>query len=808
MRISTASTPRYTWPATIIDHLNSLLAGLMLAIIVTALILLWPVGYLGYDSTDVDQQIYHVVPDGPADQAGVKVGDRILALYNRPIQEVVVSLNLVDLIGQRDRPIPIVVQRAEQTIATTIRQDAPSFAFQATKLAFFGLGLLCWTTGYFLGVVRRHEVPGSSLVASFWLCQGGIIGTLLFARLAAYPIFLAETWMLITVLAPMAVYIHLWFPQRTLHAAISQRRARAAFIALSIILNTALAAWVRLANIEYLALIETLFRIVPFAIISALAAAGWLLIRTYRATRISQTRRRIRIIAGACFSIMLLWLLLSAVPVMIAGQTLIATSWLTLSYGLVPLAYLATGHSAGLFRWDRVAMRMVLHLLTATLLGLLLGTLSRILGQHGLTAVSWSAIGFVIFYRPIQHTWTRLFPTLFGGYDRRALDQAMQALPSSLDAQALVDIIATGVRAQFGDPAQAFYLADIYGEGTLTLRHQEYIDGIPWMIHAGALTRGLCQTGTIVESRALCSRLAGVPLSATEEQLLLHPTVVLWCTIGHSEGHLLGLLVLGMKGDLDDYPVEDLQGLERLSASASLAFSKSAAHAQIHELYHHLQTAHDDAASELARKLHDDIINGLLRQNTSSLKRVVRNLEDDELRDILMPILHDQEQLASQLRRISDEWYPIGIDDPLGLPLVLQTAIDRQRQTWDGQCLFAMSGSPLPVGLAARRAAFRITQEAVTNAIKHADATCIHVHLRFPESPADPACLTVRDDGRNAGAVAACEGHRGVPYMQESARAAMASLVIESTARQGTTITFTFPTMGYSTDLDMERGTE
>ena len=117
----------------------------------------------------------------------------------------------------------------------------------------------------------------------------------------------------------------------------------------------------------------------------------------------------------------------------------------------------------------------------------------------------------------------------------------------------------------------------------------------------------------------------------------------------------------------------------------------------------------------------------------------------------------------------------------------------RQEQGWNGQCQFHTIGTPCSLSREARRAAFHIVHEAVTNAIKHPDATIIHVQLQYPDTSDDQVCLTIGDNGQNAQMVAAREGHRGVPYMLDSARAAGGKVRFEATRGQGTTVIFRFP---------------
>ncbi len=258
-----------------------------------------------------------------------------------------------------------------------------------------------------------------------------------------------------------------------------------------------------------------------------------------------------------------------------------------------------------------------------------------------------------------------------------------------------------------------------------------------------------------------------------------------------------------MRGDLDEYRPVDQQGLQLLIAAASLAFAHSAAYeqqlksqAEIRQLYQDKQAARDAAAVDLARKLHDQIINGGVQQNVVALKKIVRQQKDDELRNILAPVLESEQRSLYKLRRISDELHPRYIDDPLGLPLVLRNEVERQQEiwkTWEGQCRLEVSGSCLPLSQRTQWEAFRITGEAITNAIKHADATMITVHLQYPTGTSKPVKLVIHDNGRSARAIAEGGVGRGVRYMEESARAGGGTLEIQVDPGKSTAVIFTFP---------------
>ncbi|HEY1741827.1 MAG TPA: ATP-binding protein, partial [Granulicella sp.] len=82
-----------------------------------------------------------------------------------------------------------------------------------------------------------------------------------------------------------------------------------------------------------------------------------------------------------------------------------------------------------------------------------------------------------------------------------------------------------------------------------------------------------------------------------------------------------------------------------------------------------------------------------------------------------------------------------------------------------------------------------IGQEAVSNAIRHAQPTHIVVHLKYES---DALSLTIRDDGYGFQASdrsSARRGHFGIPVMEERARKLGGTLRLQTYAGTGTEVT-------------------
>ena len=95
-------------------------------------------------------------------------------------------------------------------------------------------------------------------------------------------------------------------------------------------------------------------------------------------------------------------------------------------------------------------------------------------------------------------------------------------------------------------------------------------------------------------------------------------------------------------------------------------------------------------------------------------------------------------------------------------------------------------GAPRRLSVAAEHHVFRIAQEALTNAVRHAQASGVRVSLAFR---GDVVELTVCDDGRGLTSEKPDHGfHFGLSGTRERARALGTRLEVESAPGQGTAI--------------------
>ena len=777
-------------------------ATLVLIIILAANILIWPIPLLGFGSDITTHQVDMVEVDSSAERAGLRVGDRLLTMYNRPWEDVLHSINFVDWIASREHPILVTVERNGQVVTLAIPQDPPSLSLQLAKLAEAGLALICWLTGYLLGVGRQQTALESQRVALFWLALGAVLGSATFALYAAFPILVFLIWLVVGVFIPFSVYMHLWFPPRFLRREAYKRATLLLYITCAFI-NISIATVFITTNVSLLELTDPLLLVLSGALVVGLGGSGWILQQDYRRTGVAQTRRQIRLIAVACTCVAVVWILGSILPTFVTDQNLLPSSVLHLVTGLVPLAYLVgAGTPDVLYRIDRVAIRLLIHAVSILVLSGLVLLLVLQLHLRSTAAVIALSACSILLYRPLQYGLQHLLGTsAVLDQNHHVLDLTIARLAETLDFVQLANFLREGVQETFGRPALALFVRDVDEPNTLTLWQQEGFTNVPSTITQGILVHTLQYVPSVVDSREVNQHLSTRLLTVDERCLVDHPSVVLWCSLRHTDGHVLGFLLLGMRGDLDPYRSADRNALQRLMNAAALAFAHSTEYTQrqeaeavIRQLYHRLQSERDRMARDLAQGIHDDILNGTLRLNIEALRKFTTTKTTAELQQEIDFVLETMQALGSDLRNICEDLHPTGLDDPFGLPAVLRMQVQKMQTRWHGDCQFTETGTPQPIVAAVQREALRITKEALVNIEKHAQADRILVHLEYSIECNGRARLTISDDGCTNQIIAPRPGHLGVRQMTENAHAVGGTLKIDQQKHKGTTITFSFST--------------
>ena len=771
------------------------LAVITLAGILGANFMLWPIEYLDFGVEPSVGNVAWVAPGGPAAQAGLQPGDRVLRMYGRPWPEVLYHWNRWTLIRLSTSSVALTVERDGRTLDFALLRRAPTKGYQVAKLVFALLGGACWVTGYMLGLVRRHEVNASWLVAAFWLLLAGVLGTYIFAIDLSLPLLVVELWLLVTLLPGLAVGIHIWFPARAVSAHRS-RLARRAIVGSWAGINLLLASiWLiwrpRLVDLVAWAWLPL---VVAFGV--AFLASGLLLAAAYRQVGTTHVRRQIRLIASACLITAAIWIMLRLTPLLLGVSARVPDAIIDLTPILIPLAYLVSGTALNLYALDRLVMRVVAIVVTVTILVMLCGVAIARFAPVSFEAAVWAAVAAGLLFAPITRG-VRRFLTRGGDLDRsyEPLRTARHSLATSLEPDILIAALQKGIQTTFHDAPFALYRASVDDSFELALIRHDRLPDLPATLPGGTLRACLRQGTPIIEALELHTALSMMTLSAAEEAAVRHQGVALWCPIWYREGELFGVVLLGTDGHLEPYRAADRREIQGLLDAAALAFANSAAYerqrameATLRQLFHAMRCVQDETAAELAREVHDEIINVNVQLNILALQRLLA-VEIDPARHAELDLLLASEHGVSQsLRMICERLHPTGLDDQYGLAGVLRGLVDRVRVMWPGACELQICGVPCPIRPAVQRELLRIAREALANAVKHAAATTITVRLQYPGVPADALVVVIADDGQTGKSLEPKVGHWGVRNMVESARAAGGDLQFYQTPGSGTQV--------------------
>lgn len=197
----------------------------------------------------------------------------------------------------------------------------------------------------------------------------------------------------------------------------------------------------------------------------------------------------------------------------------------------------------------------------------------------------------------------------------------------------------------------------------------------------------------------------------------------------------------------------------------------------------------EDERSKLSHELHEQI-----GQSLTAIKfNLYRSLSAESSTADLETSMAQLDALTNNIRQLSLDLRPASLDD-FGLVTAIEALLDRKqvnshaKLTIDAAGIEDMSDETATV-------AYRFVQEAVDNAIKHAQATLVAVGLTTDN---DKLHIRISDNGHGFDVEAAKlkapgGGKMGLLFMQERIRQSGGSLKVSSGATTGTDLTASIP---------------
>jgi signal transduction histidine kinase/ligand-binding sensor domain-containing protein len=192
--------------------------------------------------------------------------------------------------------------------------------------------------------------------------------------------------------------------------------------------------------------------------------------------------------------------------------------------------------------------------------------------------------------------------------------------------------------------------------------------------------------------------------------------------------------------------------------------------------------------SRIARELHDTLLQGFSGV-TMEMQALSMRLSNAQERGVLQGIIQDAAACMREARRSV-----AGLRNPRGeqgLAAAIEQSATQVTETQNVRLRLKLSQNLPVISPETEYNLLRITQEAVTNAVKHASASMIEVTL---VAKSGELRITVKDDGRGFDPQAQVQGqHFGLVGIKERASTINAAIRIDSRPGRGTTVTTTLP---------------
>lgn len=662
-----------------------------------------------------------------------------------------------------------------------------------TAFGIWGIALAIWLTE------KRVATPGFYWLITVCLATGALSAA---GNFAAGRLFnLAMIW-----LAPLTVGFHLGLLGRPL-AGRERALLRSSLVLAA--LWTAPFLLYTIPQLQAAGLYPWLRVAVRLTLVAALAAGVITLWRGYRAGLPLPAARRVQVLVLGSLLAFAPFLLLSVIPETLGAPVYVpyelTSPWLLLS----PITYLYAGHRKRLGRAEPAFRHFAGYFAVAIIF------LALYLGLLALTGAPDTSRGRMLFAGALLSgagvlVIARVYPEL-AALTRRSL-QGQPASGAVLDALAerlslahdrltLEGLLMHDVPRAFGAPLVVFLARQ--HDVLVSLAHENNEEGLGTTIRLpldSPVARAV--TAAARPLTAAAARLLSQPgaQTASEHALLRHTGLDLLAPL-RAGGELQGLLGLGAKRSDDAWSSDDLRALAALGWQAGAALQNLQLLAEVQAGQAGLARAHrqslveqDRQQRELAQELHDGPVQQLL--GVGYQLATPPNSEGGAGPDAAA-IRREVLATADQLRAVIGRLRPAGLTE-LGLAWALRDYVARVQRTipGGGPRLRLHIGTPVPeLAPEVSLCLFRCAQEALRNALRHAQASVVVVELRIAN---DQARLIVEDDGcgfqvpRRLSELAQTD-HFGLVGLAERVEGLGGTLEIRSLAGEGTLLAVILP---------------
>lgn len=249
-------------------------------------------------------------------------------------------------------------------------------------------------------------------------------------------------------------------------------------------------------------------------------------------------------------------------------------------------------------------------------------------------------------------------------------------------------------------------------------------------------------------------------------------------TMLRTSGRNLGYMLLGPKNGGDVFVEDERRLVAAMAPLLALTVDQSLLTVELRDLNQKLVKAQEDERGRFAVDIHDG---PLQKAIILSSDRTPPGTENKDL----------ARDLVSELREISSRLRPSILDD-LGLPAALDWLLQGASKWSDFEANLALEGVSEDDRFApdSEQVLFRVTQEAINNAAKHAQASSVTVTLAKGNGN---LAVQIDDDGVGFMSTMSNDGGFGLPGMRERVLYLRGDFQIESVPGVGTTVRANVP---------------
>jgi two-component system, chemotaxis family, CheB/CheR fusion protein len=211
---------------------------------------------------------------------------------------------------------------------------------------------------------------------------------------------------------------------------------------------------------------------------------------------------------------------------------------------------------------------------------------------------------------------------------------------------------------------------------------------------------------------------------------------------------------------------------------------------ELRSLAGRLFNSQEEERRRVSRELHDDVSQKLAYLEIE-IERLRQNppVEIEKVQAALTNLRDRAGALSHEVRALSHQLHPSTLEH-LGLAAALKSLVEEFGERERMVATFRTSSAPQDVPPEVATALYRIAQEALRNAAKHAGRTHVKVWLEGTESGIQ---LSIRDFGEGFDLQGPQRRGLGFVSMEERARLVGGTLSIESELGHGTAVTVTVP---------------